>query len=300
MAWRMDVHQLNLFLAVIECSSVTRAAKRVNLSPGAVSLQIRNLASELQTELFVRSGKRLIPTPASVRLAEHAKAVSQLMNHILQDFESDPSSDKRPFYFATGGTTLIYQLSGPLQQLRKRLPNADIRVSVGATEQIVIGLIARRLDLGLISLPVMGNQLKLLPLFDEELLLLRESKEKTFGSSVRSIAASDLVDVPFLLYPKTSNVRQIIDRFFKEIGIIPRVQMEVEDTEVIKGLVAAGFGYSILPEHALPDQSPHLETLRVCGHHLKRSLALASVNSIYPRKLTGVIANFLQEYLRDT
>ena len=61
----MDIHQLELFLAVMESPSMTRAAEKVFLSPGAVSLQLHNLADELHTELFVRSGKRLIPTPAA-------------------------------------------------------------------------------------------------------------------------------------------------------------------------------------------------------------------------------------------
>ena len=58
----MDIRQLELFLAVMDSSSVTRAAEKVHLSPGAISLQLHNLASELRTELFVRSGKRLLPT----------------------------------------------------------------------------------------------------------------------------------------------------------------------------------------------------------------------------------------------
>lgn len=65
----MDVHQLELFLAVMDSSSMPRAAKKIHLSPGVVSLQLRNLASELNTELFVRSGKRLAPIPAALRLA---------------------------------------------------------------------------------------------------------------------------------------------------------------------------------------------------------------------------------------
>ena len=70
----MDIHQLELFLAVMESPSMTRAAEKVFLSPGAVSLQLHNLADELHTELFVRSAKRLIPTPAAIRLAEHPRS----------------------------------------------------------------------------------------------------------------------------------------------------------------------------------------------------------------------------------
>jgi DNA-binding transcriptional LysR family regulator len=60
----------------------------------------------------------------------------------------------RPFHFATGVTTLIYQLGKPLRQLRKQYPKAEIRVSVNVTEETVRGLHDRRFDLGLISLPI--------------------------------------------------------------------------------------------------------------------------------------------------
>jgi DNA-binding transcriptional LysR family regulator len=289
----MDIHQLELFLAVMESPSMTRAAEKVRLSPGAVSLQLHNLASELHAELFVRSGKRLTPTPAALRLAEHAKAVLRLTSQIRQEFEDDLTRDSRPFHFATGVTTLIYQLGRPLRQLRKQYPKADIRVTVGVTEEIVAGLHDRRFDLGLISLPVSSEGLKIMPLFDEELLVLRPSSTRAGGRHIGQIHPSELAKVPFLLYPKRSNMRLVIDRFFKDIGVTPRVVMEADDTETIKRLVESGFGCSILPEHALRQRTRFLRTYRVEGHRLIRSLALATVNTDYPRKLTDSIANFL-------
>lgn len=45
-----------------------------------------------------------------------------MMGHIQQLFENDLAKDVRPFHFATGVTTPIYQLAGPLRQPRKRYP----------------------------------------------------------------------------------------------------------------------------------------------------------------------------------
>jgi DNA-binding transcriptional LysR family regulator len=293
----MDIHQLELFLAVMDAPSMTRAAERIHLSPGAVSLQLHNLADELHTELFVRRGKRLIPTPAALRLAEHAKEVVRMMGHIQQVFENDMEKDVRPFHFATGVTTLIYQLGGPLRQLRKRFPNAQIRVTVGVTEEMISGLLDRRFDLALISLPVSEDNLKLTPLFDEELLIVRPSAKKVGSGHVGSLRASELNNVPFLLYPRRSNVRLVIDRFFKDIGVTPNVVMEADDTEAVKRLVESGFGYSILPEHALRGRSHFFQKFRVEGHRLTRSLALATANTECPRKLTESIASFLRTAL---
>jgi DNA-binding transcriptional LysR family regulator len=293
----MDVHQLELFLAVMDSPSMTRAAEKIHLSPGAVSLQLHKLADELHTELFVRRGKRLIPTPAALRLTELAKQVVKMMGHIQQAFEDDLTKDVRPFHFATGVTTLIHQLGGPLRQLRKRYPNAEIRVTVGVTEEMVAGLLDRRFDLALISLPVSEANLKLIPLFDEELLLVRPSANKVGSGHISTMRPSDLAEVPFLLYPKRSNVRLVIDRFFDELGVTPHVLMEADDTEAIKRLVEAGFGYSILPEHALRGRSHFFQKFRIAGHRLTRSLALAMAQTECPRKLTESIATFLRAAL---
>ena len=293
----MDVHQLELFLAVMDSPSMTRAAERVHLSPGAVSLQLHNLAEELHTELFVRRGKRLVPTPAALRLAERAKEVVKLMGHIQQEFENDVTKDRRPFHFATGVTTLIYQLGRPLRQLRTRFPNAEIRVTVGVTEEMVAGLHDRRFDLALISLPIPEDNLQIIPLFDEELLFVRPSAKKAASSHISSVRPAEVANAPFLLYPKRSNVRRVIDGFFREIGVQPYVEMEAEDTEGIKRLVESGFGYSILPEHALRGGSHFFQKFRIEGHRLTRKLALANIRTENPRKLTESIAEFLRAAL---
>src|ERR1039457_5981221 len=116
----MDVRQLEMFLAVMESSGVTRAAEQVYLSPGAVSVQIHSLADELKTDLFVRSDTRIVPMPQAFRLAEQARGVLAKMRAIEQEFANDPAKDERPFHFASGATTLIHRLGGPLRLLRKK------------------------------------------------------------------------------------------------------------------------------------------------------------------------------------
>jgi DNA-binding transcriptional LysR family regulator len=293
----MTIRQLEIFLAVIQTASVTRAAERIHLSPGAVSLQLHHLAGELHTDLFVRSGNRFVPTPDALRLAERAGEVLRQLRQIQHEYQSDFATDLRPFHFATGTTTLIYRLGRPLRLLRTQYPRIEIRVSVLATEEIVAGLLDRRFDLGLVSLPVRERELKIMPLYEEELLLLRPSRVRVRGGQVGSIRSGELANVPFLLYPKQSNMRSVIDRFFREIGLTPRVVMEAADTEAIKRLVESGFGCSILPEYALRGQSSFFRTLRIAGHRLIRRQALAMVRTAHPRKLTESIAEFLQSTL---
>jgi len=92
-------------------------------------------------------------------------------------------------------------------------------------------------------------------------------------------------------------MRTMIDRFFKELGIAPRVTMEADDVEAIKRMVEAGFGYSILPQYALGGRGRAFQKLRVPGRRLARQQALATPKSAYPRALTVAVAARIQAAL---
>lgn len=295
----MDLRQLDSLLAVLDSPTMTRAAERLHLSTAAVSLQLQALASELEVELFVRSGRKIAPTPAARQLAEHARAIHLRLRQIKEEFSGNAASDTRPFHFATGATTLIYRLGRPFRTLRKRFPELDLHVTVLATEEIVAGLTSRQFDLGLISLPVRSSDLRIIPLFEEELLVVRPSSTRVRGNHVGVIRKEELDGAPFLLYPPQSNMRTTIDRFLDGLGLHRRVIMEASDTEAIKRLVESGFGYSILPEYALKESTKFFQTLRIKGHRLVRSQALAMPTLSQPRALTESIAEFIQQALAD-
>jgi DNA-binding transcriptional LysR family regulator len=92
-------------------------------------------------------------------------------------------------------------------------------------------------------------------------------------------------------------MRSIVDNFFREIMLTPRVAMEADDAQVIQRLVEAGFGYSILPKHALRGQKRYFELFRLPGHPVVRHQALAMARSESPTSLTASIAHFLRREL---
>lgn len=295
----MDLRQLEMFLAVMEHSTVTRTAEILHVSPGAVSLQLKALALELRTPLFVRSGKRILPTPQAFRFADHAREVMRKVGEIHRDFANVPAEDSRPFHFASGATALIHRLGGPLRKLRKKFKHAELHVTVGPTERIVAGLMNRHFDLGLISLPWAQPDLTIMPLYDEELLVIRPSPDMPGDGAVSAIQPDEIDRAPFILYPHGSNMRDIIDRYFRDLGVAPRVIMEADDTEVIKRLVESGFGYSILPQYALGGRGHRFQKLRVTGQRLVRQQALAMPRTEYPRALTVMVAEFLKTELGE-
>jgi DNA-binding transcriptional LysR family regulator len=162
---------------------------------------------------------------------------------------------------------------------------------------MVTGLLERRFDLAIISLPYDETNLSVIPLFDEELLILRPTNKPVRSSGVRNISPDELASAKFLLYPPRSNMRSIIETFFRDINVVPQVAMEADDTEVMKKLVESGFGYGILPESALRGSPRFFHTFRVKDQKIIRRQALAMMKSEYPRALTLSIAEFLRTTL---
>jgi hypothetical protein len=110
--WResTDIHQLELFLAVLDSPSMTRAAEKVFLSPGAVSLQLHKLTARRA----VRAERETADSYASgATSGRTCQTLVKLTSQIKLESENDLTRDTRPFHFATGVTTLIYQLGRP-------------------------------------------------------------------------------------------------------------------------------------------------------------------------------------------
>ncbi len=295
---RFDLHQLELFAAVMEHSTVTKAAEKMHLSPGAISLQLRDLAYRLHSDLFVKSGRKLAPTPDAVRLLKRVTPLLRQLRQIEQEFETDAQRDERPFFFASGATTLIHALGEPLRRLRMKFPNASLQLTVGVTEDMVAGLMDRRFDLAIITLPFRTPPgLTVTPLFEEELLVVGPSEEPIPKWRVYNITPAELSKAPFLLHAERSNMRTLIDGFFQRIKVKPQIVGEAEDVEVLRRLVESGFGYSILPQMGLQRKPLYLKPYRVPEHRIVRTQALAVAGSEYVRPLTTEIARFLQSEL---
>ena len=70
---RLNLDQLQSFLAVAETGSFSEAGRRLNLTQSAVSQQIKELEARLGTRILDRLGKKAHPTPAGEELLEHAR-----------------------------------------------------------------------------------------------------------------------------------------------------------------------------------------------------------------------------------
>src|SRR5919199_6090460 len=85
----MDTRQLAAFCAVVERKSFSQAAERLGVTQPAVSLQIRSLEQRLGRQLLDRSGRRVEPTEAGLRLYRGAQRLLALEEQVVAEVGAD-------------------------------------------------------------------------------------------------------------------------------------------------------------------------------------------------------------------
>lgn len=293
----MDLHRLRVFHSAVQTGGFTQASRELHLSQSTVSQHIRQLEDDLGCQLFMRVGKRVVLTEAGQLLREHSEKIFQDVKNAKMSIRELTGLQRGKVRFGTGATTLIYQLPPVLECYQARFPNIELIVVSDITDSILRDVQAQRLDLGLVMLPVEEPDLQMAPLYDEELKIAIPSRHPL--ASKRSLSIKDLGQLRFILYEQKTVMRKLVDDFFAELGVKPRVAMVMENIEAIKSLVGAGLGASVLPVHAVGADAADrkVRLMRVEKHPLCRQLGLIALKSSYipnaVRELSWLIAEEL-------
>src|SRR5437879_3257992 len=148
----MDTRQLAAFCAVVERKSFSQAAQRLGVTQPAVSLQIRSLEQRLGRQLLDRSGRRVEPTEAGLRLYASAQRLLQLEDQLLEELAGGDEG-------AVDGTLELGASTGPggsvvpvlLCEFQERYPDVRVSLTVSDTQTIVAQVAERELELGIVG-----------------------------------------------------------------------------------------------------------------------------------------------------
>src|SRR3954471_12515795 len=144
----MDTRQLAAFCEVVERRSFSLAAERLGVTQPAVSLQVRSLEKRLGTQLLDRSGRRVEPTEAGLRLYRGAQRLLALEEQLVEDVAGADEGDlagSLEIGASTGpGGIVMAVLLCEIQQRRAGLP---VSLHVHDTQRVVELLADRTLEL---------------------------------------------------------------------------------------------------------------------------------------------------------
>jgi DNA-binding transcriptional LysR family regulator len=240
----IQLSHLRTLQAVVRCGSFSRAAKEVNLTQPAVSMQIRQLEAIAALPLLERVGKRVFPTKAGEILLGHANRAMHEVELALEALQQLRGVVAGRIRLGAGTTMGGYVLPRFFRRFQSRYPNAELILIVGNTPEIAGAVVNHDLDIGLVNLPVRRRELAVLPFVLDELVAIAPPKREWRGRT--RITASELARQPLILYEPTSMMNRMIDNWFQREGVFPQVPMKVGNVETIKKLVEAGLGCSVI------------------------------------------------------
>jgi LysR family transcriptional regulator, regulator for metE and metH len=248
MSMDLEVRHLRLVSAVAELGSLTRAGDRLHLTQSALSHQLRDIESRLGAALFLRVGKRLVLTPAGERLLATARDVLDRLDRTEQDIHQMGKARAGMLRLTTECYTCYHWLPPLLVRYRKRFPQVEVRIDVGATGRPLDMLLAGKLDLAIMSSPVRDRRLVSRPVFDDELVVVA-ARDHRFAKQTH-VRLSDLRDETLYVYPPREESR-VLQEVLVPSGHVPARVEEVMLTESIAELVKAGLGVSVLARWAV-------------------------------------------------
>ena len=296
----MDTRQLAAFCAVVERKSFSQAAERLGVTQPAVSLQIRALEKRLGLRLLDRSGRRVEPTEAGVRLYRGAQRLLALEEQLVEEVAggADGSLSGRLELGASSGPggTVLPRL---LCEFQAAHPDVQVRLSVSDTQSVVEQVAHRELELGVVGAARRHRSVVFEPFFRDEVVLVCPPGHAFAG---RTISLDDLRGEPLVVMQEGAGVRQVIEDELRAAGSRLRdfdVRLELGLQESVRSAVEAGFGVTFISRSAVEAdlEAGRLAVARVRGLDPAREISLVRSAGRSETRLAHAFVDFARARL---
>lgn len=219
---RMDLNLLKVFEAVYEDRNLLVAGKRLNLTPSAVSHALRRLRELVGDELFMRTGKGMVPTGRATAMAPGLRDSLRQIEAIVGVEPFSPETSKRRFVIAANDhvtEVIVVPLSRELQEIA---PHIDLVIRpstrLDLAEQIDLG----RIDLAIGIFSQVPSRLNSQTLLSQgEAILMR----KGHPASRRKLTLQDLTKYPLVTLSVGGQEEGAVGGFIVERGLARQSEM---------------------------------------------------------------------------
>ncbi len=257
----LSLRDLDYALAVAELAHFGRAAERCGVSQPGLSEQIRKLEAILGTPLFERGRGGVHPTPRGQVLLRQIAVVVQEARGLMQMARSQSGAFDGPLDLGVIPTLGPYYVPLVLRDLRREFPSLVLRLQESQTGSLLESLARFTLDAALIALPLDGDGIAAQPLFFEPFRALMPAGHALAAHAtlrLSMLGADDLLlleDGHCLREQTVSMCRAPV-----QTGRTATPYRHATSLEMLRHMVAAGEGFSLMPALAIRDD-PELNGL---------------------------------------
>jgi DNA-binding transcriptional LysR family regulator len=296
----METRQLQAFCEVLERKSFSQAAERLGVTQPAVSLQVRSLEKRLGVQLLDRSGRRVEPTEAGLRLYRGAQRLLQLEEEIVNDLAERVGGDLAGSFeigASTGpGGVVLPQL---LCEFRQGHPELRIALSVFDTQTVVERVADRTLELGVVGAAPRHRGVEYEPFFRDSVVLACPPGHRFAG---RTVTIDELRGETLVVMQDGAGVRQMIEDELRSLGTRLRdldVHLELGLQESVTTAVRSGYGVTFISRSSVESDlvAGTLVEARVADVELEREIFLVRATGRSESAAARAFVEFAKERL---
>ncbi len=240
-----DLRQLQLFNAVAEFGSFSRAAVALSVSQSVISRQIKALEEELGVSLLYRNGRGIVLTEAGKLLENYASAILEQASRATTELAALRSNPRGTIVIGMPPSVGVVLTPPLVRNFRTAFPQISMRLVEGFSGHLLEWLVMGKIDVAVLYNAPRMNNLLAEPLLRDELFLLG-AKDDPCALGEGPIEASMLAELPMILPARPHGLRLLLDQVLGAAGIEPRIDLEVEAMPSTLRLVESGIGYTIL------------------------------------------------------
>jgi DNA-binding transcriptional LysR family regulator len=263
----LSIQGLRIFLAVVETGSFSAAARRLYMSQPSVSAHVRSLETSLSAHLLDRGPAGASLTPAGRVLANHARAIFEVMDQVDTDVAAAQGIQDRKLSVAGTSTLGSYLLPRAISRFLNENQGLRTELRVGNTEKVAAWLINREVSLAICAGEIDHEQLEGTVIFDDALVLVAGRASALAG---RDLTPTDLEGERFLLREIGSATRFDQDQSLAEWKLTQAEQWTIWTSEAARESVRAGLGLALISEHVVAPDLRSGELVRLNIHPAPR------------------------------
>jgi len=246
----LDLRLLEIFSAVYEERSFSRAAARLYLTQPTVSGHIKTLERQLGVRLFDRLGREIRPTAVGDVLYEYARglpelrrAIAERLSRVLGRLEGE---------LRLGASTIPgeYVLPEVLERFRREHPHVRATVIIADTERIIDEVEHGRVDVGFVGARRERRDVDFQAFATDRVILVAPWRWKR----MKALSLAELRELPLLIRERGSGTRAVLERALSEVGYRLSdftIAAELGSTSALKHAVIAGMGLAFLSTRAV-------------------------------------------------
>ena len=206
----MEFRQIQTFMQIAQVKNFSKTAELLGYSQSAVTVQIRQLETELGVRLFDRTGKKVILTPKGKEFLIHANKIIDEM-HKAKDAMNDTAELKNPLHIGTIESLCTVKLQEIVQRFRKEHPQVRIQITIGSPERLIQKMEHNELDvIYILDTPRWNKNWVKVMEKAEPVIFVSAPNYKLAGK--KNIGVEEILNAPFYLTERNANYRQALEQ----------------------------------------------------------------------------------------